>query len=185
MTRHEAFPMREFAGSSDDSARTFTEDEHNAIVASTVARELASKDEEIADLKSQVETLTAEKATAADRADVAEAAKETAERELADYKAEVEQAKVVEARQGARVERMKEILPSKPSEFFETRAKAWAEKSDEDFEAYAAEMAEVAGTVEGEKPQAETAMSGAPVRTKDEPAKADGSSFFSHFKKGA
>lgn len=181
--REVAFPGRETADA--DGARTFTEEEHRAIVAATVASELASKDEKIAELEGQVATLTQEKAEAIDRADLAETAKEAAERELADYKAEVEQAKLVEGRKDERVKRMRRILPDKPDEFFAERAQAWAEKSDEDFDAYAKEMAEVAGVTEGadDRPPRETSMRGSPVA----PPKAGEatSKFHSLLRKGA
>jgi len=178
-----AFPTRELAAG--EGAQTFTEEQHQAIVAATVAREVASRDEQIRDLSSQLTALATEKATALAAVDVAGAAKETAERELAEFKAGIEQAAAVEGRKGECVAKMRTILPDKPDEYFTGRALAWAEKTPEEFDNHFKEMAEAVGGLPGETvTPKETAMAGTPVR-KAKPTATGGASFFSAFKRGA
>lgn len=130
------FPVRETA----ENSRTFTEEEHKAVAASLVAAETAARDEKIAALTAENERLSAELASLTDAKDVAEAAKDAAEKALEDFKAETAREKEVAARRDSRVEEVRKVLPHKPDEFFAERASAWAEKSDEDFSSYVAEL---------------------------------------------
>lgn len=189
MARGVGYSTRETASIVRETAadRTFTEEEHLAILADRVQQECASRDTEIAELKAQVESLTAEKAALQDKVDVAEAAQEAAEAAkteaetaLADFKAEVEREAEVAKLRDERVAKMREVLPNKPDEFFEERAQAWAEKPEEEFTALVADFAEVAaaaGPAEGR----ETAMKGEQV-TSPEKAAAGTKSFYGFFK---
>lgn len=113
-----------------NAPRTFSEQEHEAILTETVRREVASAVEEhnktISELESKVDVLEAEKATELE-------AKETAERELAAYKEEVTKAAEIEGRKESRIAAVKEISLLPESYFTPERAAKWAEKSDEDF----------------------------------------------------
>lgn len=190
MARGSEFPTREIASydvRETAEARTFTAEEHTAILASHIAQECASRDEKIAELEAQVTSLTEEKASLQDQVDVAEAAKEAAEAAkaeaetaLTDFKTEVEHEKEVAARRDERVAKMREVLPHKPEEFFDSRAQAWAEKSQEDFDGLVSEFAEVA-SVPGE-PVRNSAMEGSSVAP--EKAGAETKSFYGFFKKG-
>ena len=120
--------------------RTFSMAEHEALLTDAVRRERETAKEEFVteldDLRNRVDVLEAEKAEAV-------AAKEKAEQDLADYKAEVETAQEVDARKADRVAAVKEIsstdLPE--SYFTDTRVQRWAEMADEDFTALLDDMA--------------------------------------------
>lgn len=124
--------------------RTFSEIELTALIADNVRRETAERDSTIATLTT--EKMAAETASAAlqDKVDIAETARALAEKELADYKASVEDAKEIAARKETRVAAVREAAKHLTDEFFTAeRAEAWARKTDEDFATYVAELAEV------------------------------------------
>lgn len=151
--------------------RMLTEGEAYAVAASEVSRETAA-------LSTEVETLKAEKAELSTKLDVAEAAKATetaarekAEQDLADYKAEqVRNAEIAE-RSDTRTAKVREVAKHLKDDFFTPeRAARWAAMEDTEFEAYVAELAEVApkgdsdGT-DGNQPPRETAAAGRTVET--------------------
>lgn len=190
MVKIDGMLQREFATFEPETAgaRTFTEDEHTAIVASRVEQETASlqelvsaKDAEIAELKGQVDAKAADLAALQEKFDVAEVASETAAKELEDFKAEVAREQEIASRMDDRVKAMRELLPSKDDEYFAERAKSWAEKSDEDFEAYKAEIAEAVGVVSGDVASAaapETAMAGKKVVSQKSTTNAASAAFY-------
>lgn len=169
-------------------ARTFSEEEHTAILAATVSRETAELAQEKETLAGQVTALTAEKAELANKLDVEVTARETAEQALADYKAEVERQREIASRTDERVKAVRDALPHKEEAWFTPeRAARWAEMDDEGFKSYVAELAEVTTGLSPEKAAAkgaqtrETAMKGQAADTDTTPKSA---AFFDHFKGG-
>lgn len=149
--------------------RTLTEHEAYAIAADRVQRETA-------DLNAKVETLTTEKAELSSKLDVAEAtlaiektAREKAEKDLEDFKGQVETERQVASRRDSRTAKVREVAAHLPADFFtDERITRWALMDDAAFDATVAEMAALAnvsvpaGTSTGTAPR-QTAMNGAPV----------------------
>lgn len=123
-----------------DSPRTFTEKEHEAIVADAVQREVAaataSKDEEIQSLQARIDALEAEKASL-------ETEKADAIRELEDFKSSQEREREIAERKDERVAAVKRISARDlPEEYFtEERVTRWAEMADEAFDALLDDLA--------------------------------------------
>lgn len=92
--------------------RTFTEGEAYALVADAVERETASAKAEVSELQQQVVTLGNEKDALELRVTAAEEAKETADKALDDYKAEVETQKAMEAKRDERLAKVAEVAPT-------------------------------------------------------------------------
>lgn len=152
--------------------RMLTEGEAYAISASDVVRETAS-------LKTEVETLKREKAELESKLDVEAAAKATeiaarekAEKDLADYKAEQTLKAEQASRSESRVAKVREVAGHLKDDFFTPeRAARWAAMEDPEFDAYVAELAEVSpkgdatSKGEGEVPR-ETAAAGRPITEK-------------------
>jgi chromosome segregation ATPase len=146
--------------------RTFTEDEHLAVLADRVAKETAS-------LSESVTTLSAEKADLAAKLDVAEAArvsldaeKAAAIKEFADFKASLEAEVAALAKKDERLVAAKAAATHLPEEFFtdEARVARIVAMSDESFEAYAADLAATnSAPVVKEGAPRETAMNGSAV----------------------
>jgi DNA gyrase/topoisomerase IV subunit A len=145
--------------------RTLTEHEAYAIAADRVQRDTAA-------LTEQVEELTKEKAELSSKLDVSEAqlateraAKEKAEKDLGDYKSQVDQERQVASRRDARVAKIREVAKHLNDDFYtDERVTRWAQMDDEAFGAYTAEMAAVStGPVSSTPAPRETAMTGAVV----------------------
>ena len=173
-TAEDTSTLREVAA----DGRTFTEGETYALVADNVARETAGLQVEKAELETQLTTLQSEKAELQTQLDVALAAKEKAEQDLVDYKADlVAQAEIAE-RRDARVAKVREIAAHLKDDFFsDERAERWAAMEQAEFDAYVSELAAVSAGVKTaeDTPSAETAaaqssMSGDPVETKNSKA---------------
>lgn len=165
------------AGATSTEPRMLTEAEAYAVAAAEVKRETAAA-------QAKVTTLETEKAELQTKLDVAEVAtatektaREKAEKDLADFKTEIENANTIAARSGDRTAKVREVAKHLADEFFTAeRAARWAAMDDEAFEAYVAELAEVApkGTGAGDgsgkddknKPPRETAASGSSVTPK-------------------
>jgi chromosome segregation ATPase len=150
-----------------DNKRTFSEDEHLAIVADRVTTETA----ELRESKAALET---EKSDLETKLDVEITAKEAekaradkAEKDLADYKAEVEQREAAAERKDERISAVKEAAPHLKDEFFdeEKRVARIVAMEDEAFEEYVADLKAVApapGANKDDIPR-ETAMKGDPA----------------------
>jgi hypothetical protein len=152
--------------------RMLTEGEAYAVAASEVQRETAS-------LKTEVETLKSEKAELENKLDLetaaksaAEQAREKAEKDLADYKAEQELKAEQASRSESRVAKVREVASHLKDDFFTPeRAARWAAMEDPEFDAYVAELAEVSPKGDttpkgdGEVPR-ETAAAGRQVTEK-------------------
>jgi chromosome segregation ATPase len=148
-----------------DTDKTFTEQEHIAILADRVAKETAS-------LTEQINTLTTEKTDLESKLDVAESAKvaaeqakETAEKELADFKAGLDELAQAEARKGERLDKVKEVAAHLGDDFLadEARVQRIVAMSDDQFEGYVADLKTTAPatTSTGAPAPRETAMAGA------------------------
>lgn len=164
-----------------DDNKTYTEDEHVAILADRVTRETASltaeRDQlktEKADLESKLDVETSAKAAA-------EQAKETAERELAEFKAQIEQEREAASRKDERLAKVREVAKHLKDEFFtdEARVARITAMQDDVFEGYVADLAAtatVAGNGTTPVVPRETAMAGTKVTT-DPKVAAAGRSF--------
>lgn len=121
------------AGNGED--RTYTEAEHEALMAHALKTETAAlaatKDEleaEVTKLKTQVDVLEAEKATL--KADAENVAKE-----FEDFKADVERKTEIAALKTERAKSVKDANKALPDTYFtEDRVLAWAEMSEKAFE---------------------------------------------------
>lgn len=129
--------------------RTFTEDEHFAVLTAAVQRETA-------ELQTKLTTLTTERDEAVKRVDVLEAEKAalTSERDktVADFEAfkqDVTERAAITERKDARVERVKAANEQLPDDFFTPeRAQRWAEMADEQFESLVADLVAAKGSAE-------------------------------------
>jgi septal ring factor EnvC (AmiA/AmiB activator) len=151
----------------ETAERTFTEGEAYALVADNVQRETASLTASVDQLTSEKAALETEKATLQNQLDVAVAAREKAEQDLADFKESVENEKAVAARTDQRVAKVREVAKHLKDEFYTPeRAQRWAAMDDDAFDAYVKELAELSAgvttTTSGEPPR-ETAMAGSRV----------------------
>jgi len=146
--------------------KTYSEDEHIAILADRVARETASITAERDQLKSEKAELENKLDVTESAKQAAETAKETAERELADFKAEVEAREVAAAKKDERLSKVRESAKHLDDKFFEDakRIERIVAMSDDQFEGYVADLASTAtvtgNTATGGVPR-ETAMAGA------------------------
>jgi len=169
-TAEDASALREVAA----DGRTFTEGETYALVADNVARETAGLQAEKAELETQITTLQAEKAELQTQLDVAVAAREKAEQDFSDYKADLVAKAEIAERRDARVAKVREAAAHLKDDFFtDERAERWAAMETAEFDEYVAELAAVSAGVKTteDAPSAETAaaqssMSGDPVETK-------------------
>ncbi len=149
-----------------ETPRTFTEDEHLAVLADRVAKETAS-------LNSTVEALTTEKADLAAKLDVAEAArvaldaeKAAAVKDFEDFKASLEAEKAALAKKDERLVAAKAAAAHLPETFFadEDRVNRIVAMSDDAFTGYVADLGatnSAPATTEG-APR-ETAVNGSTV----------------------
>lgn len=165
-------------------ARTFTEDEHTAILADRIKQETAALETAKAELAEQVEALVAEKAELQTKVDLLESEKATLESEFATYKGEIERKAEVAARREERIAKVRESAPHLKDDFFTPeRADRFAEMETAAFDAYLADMGATAPSAGAapKTPARETAMSGAQVQA-PEAKTATGNSFFNKFK---
>lgn len=154
--------------------RTFTEEEMNAITADTVRRETASLNQEVTDLKAEKAELETKVTDLENSLDLAEQAKEKAEKDLEDYKASVAREQELAELAQKRTEKVREVAKGVKEDFFTPeRAERWAKMDAEEFDSYVGELAELyTATSEGdagEKPERESAsaMTGASVKATD------------------
>lgn len=159
--------------SGDD--RTYTSAEHLALMADAVTRETASLTEvkdgletKVSELAARVDVLEAEKASL-------ETAKADSEKALADFKAEVERAREVEAAKNDRLEKVKAANGNLPDSYFTPeRIQRWAEMAEEAFVAFIEDITPLAG-----QPAKETAaFSGGETPTSPEASKVTAGSIF-------
>lgn len=139
-------PAREIAA----EQRTFSEDEHTAILAATVKSETAALTDRVAELEAANASLLTEKAELEENVELEKAAKATVEAEFASFKGEVEHAAEVAARVEVREKAFREAAPHLPDTFFTPeRAARWAELPEEDFNDRLAEVAATAPAADG------------------------------------
>lgn len=132
---------KEVANVPEDN-RTFTEAEHEALLTDAVRREVAAategKDEEVAGLRTQIDTLESEKAAL-------EQAKVTVENEFQEFKDGLERLAEIASKRDERITAIRAVsahdLPD--SYFTEERVNRWAEMADEDFAALVDSQAEM------------------------------------------
>lgn len=153
--------------------RSYTAVEHAAILETEVARattdlrvardgleteksglqkSVTELEAEKADLLTRIDKLDAEKVTS-------ESAKVAAEKELADYKAEIDRKAEVAALRTERSEKAKAELVGIGAEYFtDERTARWAEMSAEGFDSVLADLKETAGAMKpkGEEEKTET-----------------------------
>jgi chromosome segregation ATPase len=152
--------------------KTFTEDEHLAILADRVTKETA-------ELTGTVETLTTERNELQNKLDVAESAKAAAEQErdqakqeLTDFRTEVEEREAAAQRKEARLGQVKEVAAHLGDDFFadDKRVERIVAMSDEGFEGYLDDLKATAPskTTTSSTAPRETAMAGAGSSTADE-----------------
>lgn len=122
--------------------RTFTEGEAYALVADAVERETAAAKTQVADLEAQIVSLGNEKDALELRATAAEEKAANAEKALADYKAEVETQKAMEAKRDERLGKVAEVAPK--LEVTEERATRIVAMEDELFDEYVESLRQVA-----------------------------------------
>lgn len=140
---------KEVAVPADETTRTYTDVEHAAILEAEVARETAELRASTEDLRSEhaalqekATGLEAEKAEFLNRVDVleaeksaAEAARDAAVQEFADYKTEQERAAQVETMKIERAAAVKAAFEGVEDDYFtDERVARWAEMSAEAFE---------------------------------------------------
>lgn len=125
-----------------EDKRTFTEAEHEALLTDAVRREVAtateSKDDEIAGLRTQIDTLESEKAAL-------EQAKADAENQFEEFKQGLDRMAEIASRRDERISEIRRVsahdLPD--SYFTEERVNRWAEMADEEFAALVDSQAEM------------------------------------------
>lgn len=160
--------------------RTFTEAEHDAIVASRVAQETAALTEANEALTGRVETLTSEKAAAEEKLELMEAAKEKAEQDLADTVAKAEEAARREVLKVERAEQVKAAANVPATFITPEKAARWAALPEEEFASYLTDLTDAVGAAVV-KPTVEVAstVTGAPLGEPTTPKKASAAFFAS------
>lgn len=154
----------------DDGKKTYSEDEHLAILSDRVTKETAG-------LTGQVTELTGTTTELQNKLDIAESAKsaaeqerDTAKKEFEDFKAGVEQREAAAAKKDVRIQELRESAKHLKDEFFDEASETGQARvarivamSDETFDGYKADLALTAVDVTpgGGTPPRETAMSGA------------------------
>lgn len=146
--------------------KTYSENEHIAILADRVAKETA-------DLTAERDQLVSGKGELETKLDVAESAKQAAEQRAADaekaledFKAQIETEREAAARKDERIAKAKETASHLADDFFEDekRVARIVAMADEDFEGYLADLASTSTTTKTTTvvPR-ETAMAGQQV----------------------
>lgn len=152
-----------------DDNKTFSQDEHIAILADRVARETADltaeRDQlktEKADLESKLDVETSAKAAA-------EQAKADAERELAEFKAQVDGEREAASRKDERIAKVREAAKHLDEGFFtdEARVARIVAMEETTFEGYVSDLASTA------KVTGNTAHTGVPRETAMQGQKAE------------
>lgn len=152
-----------------DEDRTYTAQEHLALMADAVTRETA-------ELSSAKETLETQVSELNQKVDVLEAEKAAAEtkaadiqKEFDDFKAAQERAAAVETAKQERSKAVKDANPALPENYFtEERVQRWAEMAQESFDDFVesikvapgSEVKETAAFVGGDSPTGKTAGEG-------------------------
>lgn len=147
-----------------DDNKTFTEQEHIAILTDRVAKETA-------ELTGERDTLKTEKSDLESKLDVAESAKVAAEqardaavKELADFKAGIDELAAAEGRKDERLAKVKEVAAHLGEDFLKDEARvARIVAMDEDsFTGYVADLSATApAATSTAQPPRQTAMVGA------------------------
>lgn len=144
--------------------KTYSENEHIAILSDRVAKETA-------DLTAERDQLVSTKSELETKLDVAESAKQAAEqraadaeKSLEDFKAEVETQREAAARKDERLAKVRESAEHLGDDFFEDekRVQRIVAMAEEDFEGYLADLASTSKTTtKTTAVPRETAMAGA------------------------
>lgn len=159
VSEQEEASVAEAAATPAISGNQYSEAQHFSLLKSAVESETASLTSEKAELEAKVTSLESEKAAQATElseaktkidlleADktTAEAAAETARTELATFKSEIEHAAQVSKLKDERKAKVQTANASLEDAFFtDERITRWAEMSDEAFDAFVADMSEMA-----------------------------------------
>ena len=140
--------------SGTNEPRLLTEDEAYAIAAAEVKREVAQSQEKISELEASLNEKSNEIDASAVREQALKDELEAATKALEDFKAEIVQEREKAERTGARLSRLREVAQSMPDEFFEeeSRVSRVIAMSDEDFESYCSDLADVSKAVSASSP---------------------------------
>jgi chromosome segregation ATPase len=153
-----------------DGDKTFTEQEHIAILADRVATETAAITAERDQLKAEKSDLQSQLDVAESAKVAAEQAKEKAEQELADFKTGLDELAQAEARKGERLTKVKEVAAHLGDEFLSEENEAGKDRvarivamDESAFDGYVADLKATAPatTSTGAPAPRETAMAGA------------------------
>ena len=148
-----------------DNEKQFSETEHLAILADRVATETADLTAERDQLSTRVAELETQLDVAKSAQAAAEKAAEDAKAEFEQYKADQEAAREAAAKQGERIEKLREAASHLDEKFFTDpeRAARIGSMSDEGFSSYLADIAAVAPSAASKGAPRETAMLGVPA----------------------
>lgn len=140
--------------------KTFTEDEHLAILTDRVAKETADLTEAKTGLESTVTELQSKLDVAESAKTAAEQERDAARTELVDFKAEIEQREAAAARKDERLGQVKEVAAHLGEDFFtdEARISRIVAMDDGTFEGYL-------GDLKATAPTGTTVVTGAPRET--------------------
>ena len=158
--------------------RTYSQDEHIAILDDRVKRETADLTAERDQLKSEKAELETKLDVEIANREAAEKRAEEAEKSLEDFKAEIEAREVAEARKDERIGKLREAASHLSEDYFkdEARVQRIVAMDEDAFGGFLSDLSEAAKSVKGasgDTPPRETAMTGAPVSGGNEqPAKA-------------
>lgn len=170
--------------------RTYSQDEHIAILDDRVKRETA-------DLTAERDQLKSEKAELETKLDVETSARQAAElrateaeKALEDFKSEVQEREAAAARKEERVTKLREAASHLNDEFFkdDARVERIVAMDEGTFEGYLADLSEAAKSVKGSDHTVvprETAMTGDPVKGGDTKVSAGRTFLMRDFQKGA
>jgi hypothetical protein len=146
--------------------KTYTEAEHDAILASTVEREVASRDARIAELEATVNDQAGRLDVMESEKAAAEQARDSAVTEFDAFKNGLEELASIDARKTERVDKVREVAKHLGDDFFTAeRASRWAAMEETAFSEYLADLGETAakagdGKAGGQEIPRESAMEG-------------------------
>lgn len=125
-------------------SRTFTEEEHFALLTAAVERETSDLDTaleaskaQVAELENKVDVLTAERDTLSTEVEQAKA-------EFEDFKSELQRAEELDTLRSQRAGQVREAHSNLAEDYFtEDRVNRWAEMTDEQFASFMEDLAAV------------------------------------------
>lgn len=148
----------------DDSTKSYTADEHVAILEDRIARETASLTAELGALKTEKADLETKLDVEISAKEAAEQRATAAEEALEQFKADVAEREAAAARKDERIAKVREAASHLDEKFFEdaARIERIVAMSDESFEGYVADLGASGRTPGKSTPDVprETAMAG-------------------------